>query len=201
MPNNLKHVGQLINTQRRCVVVFREVPDEPENCLIVDTDALPDWIHDDVINAVESPAAQASANFYEYANRALLTDGSNMLTSLHKRGLLRKHSTSNVMMTPNRSASIRLDELNAIIREQSGDKPAVKKPEDELDMAAKTQPARQAQPAQDQVIDDTDIARNMLTQAEQFENEAKNLREQAYEMAPSLKPKRARKTSPKKQEA
>ena len=31
---NIKHVGQIINTQRRCVVVFREVPDEPENCLI-----------------------------------------------------------------------------------------------------------------------------------------------------------------------
>ena len=31
MARNIKHVGQLINTQRRVVVVFREVPDEPQN--------------------------------------------------------------------------------------------------------------------------------------------------------------------------
>ena len=64
---NIKHVGQVINTQKRVIVVFREIPDEPESCLVVDTDAAPDWMHDDLITAVESNGAQASANFYEYA--------------------------------------------------------------------------------------------------------------------------------------
>ena len=44
---NIKHVGHIINTQKRCVVVFREIPDEPESALVVDTDALTDWMHDD----------------------------------------------------------------------------------------------------------------------------------------------------------
>ena len=42
MAKNIKHVGQIINTGRRCVVVFREIPDEPNSCLIVDTEALVD---------------------------------------------------------------------------------------------------------------------------------------------------------------
>ena len=97
--NNLKHVGQLINTQRRVVVMFREIPDDEKKCLVVDTDALVDWMHDDVINAVESPGAQASVDFSEFAQRRTMTDGTNMLQSLHAQGKLQKQETSNVMMT------------------------------------------------------------------------------------------------------
>lgn len=194
--NNLKHVGQLINTQRRCIVVFREIPDDENNCLIVDTDALPDWMHDDVINAVESPGGQSSTDFYEYASRVMFTDGSNMLNALHNRGLLHKQETSNVMMTPNREASIRLDELNKLVREANGDKDVVTPPDDQLGMAGKdvSEPPVQNEAVNttDNALNDTAIAANMLAQAEQFEAEAKNLREQAYEMNPELKPKRGR---------
>ena len=196
--NHLKHIGQLVNTQKRCVVVFRELPDEPHNCLVVDTDALPDWMHDDVINAVESPGAQSQANFYEYAQRTLFSDGSNMLTSLHIGGRLMKTPTDNVVMVPNRETSINLSELNKIIREQTGDAPVVAKPDDQMEMAKKeiteTSPTPLATTSADmnETIDDAQIAQNMLLQAEQFEQEAKTLREQAYEMAPDLKPKRGR---------
>lgn len=57
----------------------------------------------------------------------------------------------------------------------------------------------------DGVLSDEDIARNTLAQADQMEEqmktlegEAKRLREEAYDMAPSLKPKRTRKTAAKK---
>lgn len=194
--NNLKHIGQIINTQRKCVVVFREVPDQTDHCLIIDTDALQDWMHDDVINAVQSAGAQASANFYEYAHRTVLTDGANMLQALDARGLLRKQKTSNIMMTPNRSAQIRLDELNNIIREQSGGKEAVTPPNDQLGLVGKKQSQKPAAKA-DGIIDDGALAKNMLTQADQFLAEAARLQEQAYEMDPSLnptvKPKRGRK--------
>lgn len=201
--NNLKHVGQIINTQRKCVVVFREIPNDETNCLIIDTDALQDWLHDDIINAVQSAGAQASANFYEYAQRTVLTDGANMLQALHTRGLLRKQATSNIMMTPNRSAQIRLDELNNIIREQTGGKAAVTPPTDQMELAGKQQAKAEPVPAApapaspakaDGVIDDSALAKTMLSQAEQFMAEAARLQEQAYEMDPSLKPtKRGRK--------
>lgn len=183
--NNLKHVGQLVNTQRRCIVVFREVPDDIENCLVVDTDALPDWMHDDIIKAVESAPAQAESDFYEYAQRTVFTDGSAMLTKLHTARLLQKQPTTNVSMTPNRESSILLSDLNALIRQQqNGGKPPA--------------PAKSAQDnasvAEDKTLglSDDDIAKQLLTQAEQFEKEALALRESAYEMSPELKPRRGR---------
>jgi hypothetical protein len=194
MAANIKHVGKLINTQRRCVIVFREIPGEPDQCLVVDTDALPDWMHDDVINAVESPGAQSSKNFYEYADRSLLTDGSNMLRAFHARRLLSKHPTSNVMMTPNSSTKIRLDELNVIIAEQTGGKPAVNVPDDQMPIANKQTIAEVVNSATtaDEVMDNTDFAKTLISQAEQFEAEAQRLREEAYGLEPSLKPRRGR---------
>lgn len=198
MSRNIKHVGQLVNTQKRCVVVFRELPEDPQHCLVVDTDALPDWMHDDVINAVESPGAQASANFYEYAQRSVLTDGSNMLQSLHKTGRLLKTSTDNVKMTPNSSVSIGLTELNNIVREQTGGTPVVKEPTDDVNMAGKDVSTKKetvsesapiaAQAPKDAVLDPVELAKSLLSQAKTFEQEAKDLKKQAYELAPNLKP-------------
>jgi hypothetical protein len=226
---NYKHVGRTINTDRRCVVVFREVPDEPEYCLIVDTDALTDWMHDDVINAVQSPGAQATGNFYEYCQRTMFTDGSNMLQRMHSSGLLRKQKTENIAMLPNNSTTINLAELNSIIREQNGGEPAVSAPVDEnvMPMAVNNQanavdqanaylnpttesevvtesapapapaPVAEAVPAapvtaENGVLDDAAIAKGMISQAEAYEEEARQLKEQAYEMDPGLKPRRGR---------
>jgi hypothetical protein len=198
---NIKHVGQLKSSGRRCIVVFREVPDQIDHCLVVDTDALADWMHDDMINAVESPGAQETGNFYEYAQRTMFTDGSNMLQSLHSKGLLMKQPTTNITMTPNGTVSIGLDELNKMISEQTSGKPSVAPPVDpaDLTMAGKgTNPTPntvaepQAPVAGQKPIDDTSMAQGLLNQAISFENEAKALREQAFEMSPELKPKRGR---------
>ena len=196
MSRNIKHVGQIVNTQKRCVVVFRELPDDPNNCLVVDTDALPDWMHDDVINASESPGAQASANFYEYAERAVMTDGSNMLQALHKSGRLMKTPTDNVKMTPNSAVSIGLTELNNIIREQSGGAPVVAPDDTQVEMAGKdvaetiteSNIVEDATPTTDEAMDPQDLAKSLLAQAKTFEQEAKALKKQAYELAPNLKP-------------
>lgn len=185
--NNLKHVGQLINTQKRCVVMFREIPDDESSCLIVDTDSLVDWMHDDVINAVESPGAQSSIDFSEFAQRRTMTDGTNMLQALHAKGLLQKQKSSNVMMTPNRETQIRLDELNNLIRSQQGAEALPTSPVAATDATAPVEGA----------LDDLSIATNMISQAKQFEDEAATLRESAYALSPELKPKRGRPASKK----
>lgn len=198
---NIKHVGQLKSSGRRCIVVFREVPDQIDHCLVVDTDALADWMHDDMINAVESPGSQEAGNFYEYAQRTMFTDGSNMLQSLHAKGLLMKQPITNILMTPNGTVSIGLDELNKMISEQTSGAPSVAPPVDpaDLTMAGKgpnptpnTVAEPQAPVAGQKPIDDTSMAQGLLNQAASYENEAKTLREQAFEMSPSLKPKRGR---------
>lgn len=192
---NIKHVGQIKNTQKRVVVVFRELPNDPDHCLVVDTDALPDWMHDNVITAVESPGAQSSANFYEYAQRTVFTDGSNMLTTLHTSGRLQKQPTNNVIMTPNNSVTIPLNELNDLIREQTGGEPVVKPADDQLSVAKKPVEPKSVSTTMKKpdVVDVSDIAKNMLAQADQFRAEAERLVNEAYEMDPSLKPTRGRK--------
>ena len=193
MSTNIKHVGQLSNTGKKVIVVFRELPDDPTNCLIVDLDACPDWLHDDLINAVEEPGAQNTANFYEYAERKYLTDGTNMLQTLHSSGRLNKQPTSNVKMTPNNSDSVGLTELNALVRENN-DIPVVAEPLGDSPVRKDTtirnvvEDIAQGPTGTTEGLDDTAIAKSLLAQAKGFEVEAKNLKAQAYEMVPGLKP-------------
>ena len=191
MSMNIKHVAKT-HTGKKCVVVFRELPDEPDNCLIVDTEALPDWMHDNIMQAVESPGAQASTDFYAYAERTVLTDGTNMLQTLHSTGRLQKMPTDKITMTPNNDVSVGLTEINNIVREQNGDVPtAVTPPTDQVNMAGKTMDVVEsaAMPTTStEGINDTDLAKQFLAQAKGYETEAKSLKAQAYELAPGLKP-------------
>ena len=50
----------------------------------------------------------------------------------------------------------------------------------------------QAVPSNEPVMDDSALAQTMLDQATTYEAEVKRLREEAYAMAPDLKPKRGR---------
>ena len=192
---NIKHVGQIINTQKKCIVVFRELPDDQNSCLLVDTDAAPDWMHDDLMTAVESNGAQSSANFYEYAERTVFTDGTNMLQTLHSSGRLIKFPTEKVAMTPNNSVSVNLKELNDIIREDTDGAPVVAPDTTQMQPAARDLgdiPEIGQPPVDAPVMGDVELAKSMLSQAQGFETEAENLKAQAYELDPSLKPRRGR---------
>jgi len=202
---NIKHVGKT-HTGKKCVVVFREVPDEPHNCLIVDTDALPDWMHDDIMNAVESPGAQQSNDFYEYAERTVLTDGSNMLQALHSTGRLQKVATDQITLTPNNEVAVGLTEINNIVRENTGNKPVVAPSTEQVGMAGKdTAPTPVMEsataPSNNEGISDTDLAKQFLAQAKGYETEAKSLKAQAYELAPGLKPGPKKPVAKKESEA
>ena len=203
---NVKHVGQVANTGLKCVVVFREIYDEngnvtdPNHCLIVETERLPDMEHDDIVRVVESDSAQTANQFYEVAHRSMFSDGINMLTKLHNRGYLKKYPTNQILMTPNSSTSVALNEVNEIIRKQKTGMSEsdirnsmvddTDKPPRNHTTSQQTAPAPKAEAG---VLDDKDIAKNMLSQAATYEAEVKRLREEAYNMAPDLKPKRGRK--------
>lgn len=206
MAKFLKHVGRIANTDRRCVVAFRELPDDPDNCLIIDTDALPDRFHDGVMTAVENTTAQETVEFYKYLERNSFIDGSNMLTALHNKGWLVKQPTDNVIMLPAPEQTIKLKELNEQLRGlgfsvyTSEDKAPKKEPAQEVvENITPNVPPVTGQPEQvGQVLQNEDLAKNFLQQAETMMKEVESLKEQAYEMDPSLKPKRGR---PKKADA
>tara|TARA_X000001036_G_scaffold367761_1_gene353155 strand:- start:595 stop:1251 length:657 start_codon:yes stop_codon:yes gene_type:complete len=205
---NMKHVGQVANTGLKCIVVFREIYDEngnvlePDNCLIVETERLPDMEHDDMVRVVESPAGQEADEFYQIAHRSMFADGINMLVKLNHRGYLKKYPTSQIMMTPNSYTSVPLSEINEIVRKQkTGMSPRdiANSMVDDTDKPARTatslsqsQTIDQAIPTGESAMDDNALAQTMLDQATTYEAEVTRLREEAYAMAPDLKPKRGR---------
>jgi len=113
MANLMKHVGKI--GEKPCVVVFREVPNEPENCLIVESNSLTDQKHDDLMNVVQSAEAQESNNIADVLSRRQFTDGSNMLNDLHFSKKLQKVSVDLVFLTPTPSDKVSLKEVNAEI--------------------------------------------------------------------------------------
>lgn len=169
----LRHVGVLKATGHRALVVFRQIPNEPTNCLVVDTDALPDKYHDDLMDAVETITAQESLDFYEYANRQFFSDGTNMLTKMHQAGWLMKVKTDAVVMRPRPDIEISLLELNNQISKLNGEEPNTT----------------------EGVLDNGKLAEDLRRQASMFEQQAESLRKQADDLDPPKTKKASKKSN------
>ena len=176
----LKHVGRVVATKKKCVIVYRTLPGDAYNCLIVPTENLPDAYHDAIINLVESNAGQDAYEFAEVMARSTFPDGSTMLAALHAQGRLIKVGTSDIEMTPTNSNTIILSELNQIIAEQRG------VPVDELSLKSNTAEAKKVEePKIAEPIAPTVTATTPLTpeeQAKQFRSDADRLSKQAAEL-------------------
>jgi hypothetical protein len=116
----LKHVGRVIATGKKCLIAYRTLPGDAYSCLVVPTENLPDSYHDALINLVESNAGQSADEFAEALDRTQFPDGSRMLPALHAQGRLVKVPTNQVEVLPTNSTSIILSELNQIIADQQG---------------------------------------------------------------------------------
>lgn len=219
---SLKHVGRIRNTGRRCVVVFREIYDDrgnvvdENNCLVVETDTLPDAEHQDIIRIVESEPAQSTGDVFNVFARERLGSGVPALNWMAQTGRLRKFPTNNVVMLPDRNTEIGLDTLNKIVKMQKAgaskeDIQRFLQSDTALSMSTSEKISEETVVADANtssqsgeiadVLDDTALAKNLLNQADIFEQQAKDLRTQAYEMDPSLQPKSKSKTSTRKEPA
>jgi len=193
----LKHVGRIAANRRKVVVAYRVVPDEPENCVVVQTENLSADEHDALIKAVESAAGQEAEEFAVAMARAYLPDGRNMLAGFHTTGKMRKVPQADVEMTPNGNTTINLAELNKLIADQRGvtvgdlamrsnPSEAAPAPEGEVDPVAQyTETTQVSQPASDGIITDEQLAAQYRSQADALFKEAKALREQAEELVPT----------------
>ena len=181
-----RHVGKIKSTSQRCLVVFRQVPDEPDSCLVAITDQLPDRYHTDIVNGVESISAQQELEFATYAARTPLSSGENMLSWLHGQGRLKKMPTDDITMLPAPNQVISLTELNehldSIKKENKSSKTVNPVPPVTVPEQADTTGTGSA-------LGDRQLAKNLLNQALTYEKEVNRLREQAYKVAPNLKPK------------
>lgn len=200
----LKHVGRIKSNQRKVIVAYRTVPNEPENCIVVTTENLEAADHDSLMKAVESTTGQQAYEFAEAMARTQLSDGRNMLAGLHTTGKMIKISTSQVEMTPDRVTVIPLNELNEVIAEQKGisvEDLAIKDPTgtDKKSEIVKESPKndvvleevdldKQAlQAPTDQLLTDDDLAAKYRSDADRLFKEAKKLREMAEELVPTKK--------------
>jgi len=214
----IKHIGKI--SDRKVAIIFRQVPDEEHMALIVYPDIMPAHIHDSVMKVIESDVGQSSENLGDAMFRSLLPDGRPMLQTLHSEGMIKKVQAKQVIVTPNATSHVNLDELNKIINEMKMGEDAVKRLS-ELDsqqgMTGKVRPrddfgrelgAPAARPPSTEVagsdaalaLNDEAIARNLADQAARMEAEAKGLlaesariRAEAETMAGGKpKPKRGR---------
>jgi hypothetical protein len=202
MADIMKHVGKY--GDKPCVVVFREVPNEPENCLIVLSEGLAERDHDDLMETVSSAEAQSTGDVSNVMARRQMTNGENLLNYLHFNKKLQKVPVGMVTLSPMPGQAVALAEVNAAIKKITNDP-----------VAPVTDPSHlnESNPATTQVnpstVDTTvapaeNPAQGMLLQAELMEQDAENLlaesraeRAEAYELDPSLKPKRGPGRPPK----
>ena len=191
----MKHVGKI--GEKPVVVVFREVPNEPDNALVVETGALEPDQHDALMNVVQSPEAQESNNISEVLHRRTFPDGSNMLTALHYAKKINKVPVNLVSLTPTPSQSVSLEEVNAEIRKIENDSnPPLNT---EVDPATiETDPGLAEQESAPVSSDDpVEVAKGMLQQAMLMEEDVKAMQRdidlkkaEAYNLAPELQPKK-----------
>ncbi len=186
----IKHVGRLTTNNRKLVVAYRTIPGDPENCLVIHTESLDAADHDSLINMVEGNAGQTANELSEVMARTQLTDGSNMLSRFHQTGKLVKVPTNIVELLPNRTTAINLAELNQTIADQKGVtiEELATPPGTEAPAVAPTSDiVEDATPVGDTPLDDEALAAQYRSQADSLFKEAKRLREQAEELAPTKK--------------
>lgn len=200
----LKHIGR--HGDRKVAIIFREIPGEDHMCLVIYPDVLPTHIHDTVMKVLESPAGQQENTLANALHRNLLPDGRVILEALHREGMLKKIPTNQVIVTPTATSSVKLDELNRLVKEmESGQDaakrmaeldsnsglvdPMVKREQErefkrrQLEEAQRRQAAGQpAVPNTNDALDDKALASNMLSQAKKMEQEAQGLINEAARM-------------------
>lgn len=194
----LKHIGRLKNNKRRAIVAYRTLPGDPYSALVVMTESLPADEHDSLVKLVESPAGQNSYELAEVMARTYLPDGRNMLAGFHSTGQLKKISTNDIEMTPDSLTTISLDDLNKVIAQQRGvsledlsikpTSPAeVKKPIEKTPTSNTVDTSVTPDTTNEGVLTDDQLAAQYRSQADALFKEAKRLREQAEDLAPTKK--------------
>lgn len=210
MPAFTKHVGRNKHGSR-LVVVFREIPDAEDYCLVVLSDSLMDMYHDQLMREVTSKEAQDTVNLFEVLERRTFGDGQQMLNGLHNLGLLKKYLVTDVEMQPmpNRIVPLSLvnEEIAKMAAADGSDIPTkdITATAEDIVAGAKdtgvsvdTEVGLVNKVAVDPVVisqatGQTEeeatkaAAESKLLQARLMEEDAKKMREEAYVLDPALK--------------
>ena len=180
-----KHVGRIKSTDQRCVVVFMQLPDDREKALIVNVESLPERYEQLVMEILNSPEGQQAGDLAETLGRRMVPEqGVTVLAELHNRGFLRAESIDNIIMFPRPNSPFPLrDLLTAMNRLEGVEAPVVQ--ETDSDSKFNQHVANKNASVSEEKMA---TAMNILAEAEMLQGEANRKREQAYKIAPSLRP-------------
>jgi hypothetical protein len=201
----LKHVGTIKNTGSKVVVVFRTLPGESNQALVLNPAQLPDSYHDSLMTLIETDQAQDAFEFGEMLFIRNFPDGRLMLKALQEDGRLQKVPTDLIIMNPTPSTSIPLDQLNVLIAEQrncsiddlclfvngapnreksnkkSNDAEDLPNVDPDIPTNLKTEVLNT------EALSDKDLAKSYRSQADAMYKEAAKLRKQADDLDPPQK--------------
>ena len=188
----IKHIGK--HGDRKVAIIFREVPGEEHMSLIIYPETLPISMHDAIMKVIESPAGQTAENLGDALFRTLFSDGRPMLQTLHSERMIKKVQAKQIVVTPNATSHVNLEEMNNIIRKMKLGNEAIKEMADldaERGMTGKARRrddygrevgAPMPQRMQDvagsdaaRALDDTSLAADRMRQAQRMEAEARGL--------------------------
>ena len=119
---HFKHIGELVDGGAKVVIMYRTVPGDPNNCLVVGTKFLPDVYHNSLMKAVESDSGQEADEFAYFASRQTFPDGTNMLAMMHNDNYIKKFKTNEIMVTFGNTTDgrILLNKLNEMVAKEKG---------------------------------------------------------------------------------
>ena len=197
----LKHIGKLKNTGAKVLVVFRTLPGESNQALVLPVAQLPDAYHDSIMALVETDEAQQSFELGEIMFTRLFPDGRPMLRAMQADNRLAKMATDNVIMTPAPISEIQLDNLNVLIAEQKNVavddlytfvKGAPKKDDTVVQNVVEVKEvpdikSSKMQAPNNSALSDKDIAKSLRSQADALYKEAARLRREAEDLDPTAK--------------
>lgn len=203
----LKHIGRLKNTGAKVLVVFRTLPGESNQALVLPVAQLPDSYHDSIMKVVEEDQSQDAFEFGEMMFIRSFPDGRPMLRAMQADNRLVKMQTDNVIMTPSPTSEIPLDQLNLLIAEQKNVavddlytfvKGAPKKSDASVETITEARDVEpivdpdipaplRAQASNTEALSDKDIARSYRSQADAMYKEAARLRREADQLDPPAK--------------
>lgn len=209
MTTQIKHLGRMIADNRPVFIVFRTIPDDHENALIVYTDTLTNSQFDEISSLVRSPAGQGAFEFGVVMFRSMFNDGTYMLQSLHVQKKLVRVPSSTVEVTPGSGFPYtRLDKLNEMIAKNRGIpveqlayelQPASNKQKTEaIPSEAPERPATitESSETSNYVMSDEELAKKYRSDAMRLSREATALRRMADSLSPPVKKQRKTKDVP-----
>jgi len=168
------------NFPSKLVVVYKQIPGDSMNSLVINVDKLVKGVDRDELNTLaHQPYSQSKANFVDVLHEKRL------LEYFHKNNYMEKMSVDNILMTPTPNTTIPLRQIIDAINAQQG-MPTLAKQE-ELSNISKANPYANKQYEEKlQVQGNANIAKNRFVQASAMLDDAKRMFSEVLKLDPTM---------------